>query len=245
MCTRQFRTVFYARDDTGVLVSVPGCHNWSCPECAKELVHHWRTRVALGVQRYSDAGISDWSFVTITAMGYDKDMADCIRSFHAKWPKLSTRMRRQFATPRYVTIPELHRDENDEHTELSRVHWHIIISIPCEPIPPGTKLSPSARWWKKNSAECGLGYIADAQPCESPRHAGMYAMKYMVKMCLETLWPKGYRRVRTSQYWPSLDDPPPSLSWQRWDECDISDMSHVLRAIESATLLPARLVGKV
>jgi len=236
MCVKEKRPVLYTVSQGTVLVFQPGCGQWDCPDCAEKLRSHWKARVRAGVETYQASGSLDWSFVTVTVMGYAKTTEACLYELKKKWPKLSTRMRRRWSNLKYVLIPEKHEDK--------RVHVHMIANIPWLPPPPGRIRSPSERWWKDNAAQCGLGFIADAKKCDSPTSAGVYAMKYMVKQTVCEDWPVGFRRVRTSRGWPdfsvsSLDQ----LEWSWWGKYWSEGLMYVQDELATFFRLPAMILG--
>jgi hypothetical protein len=47
-----------------------------------------------------------------------------------------------------------------------------------------------------------------------PAAAGFYIGKYLFKQLQRDIYPKGYRRIRTSRLWPKLPALPRSEDWQ-------------------------------
>ena len=163
----------------------PTCKMWGCKPCAETKRAQWAMRINDGVGAYRLRSIMGWKFITMTSHAKNKTMSQCIHVWPKAWAKLSARMRRKFPGIRYCLIPELHKD--------FRVHAHVIASG-----------SMSHDWLKRNSATTGFGWKCDVKPLGN--RAAYYVVKYLTKAIDQPDWPKGLRRIRTSQKWPSLED---------------------------------------
>lgn len=169
------------------LLYQPPCKMWNCRPCAERKRAQWAMRINAGVGAYRTEGILGWRFVTMTSHAKNKTMGQCIFVWPKAWAKLSARLRRKFPGVRYCLIPELHKDY--------RVHAHIIASG-----------SIDHKWLKANSATTGFGWSCDVKPLGN--RAAYYVVKYLTKAIGYPDWPKGLRRIRTSQRWPILEDSP-------------------------------------
>jgi hypothetical protein len=170
----------------------PRCKKWDCPACAPINRAKWCVRAYQGSQKLIREGRSI-SFVTLTshpALGPDGSVA-VLRS---AWDMLNKRVHRIEPFVSYIMIPERHKD--------GRVHVHMLTTSILE-----------KRWWKDNGAECGFGYMADREPLCSPEGAAWYVSKYTTKSLEGEKWPKGFRRVRTSQNFPKLTKLPSPPDW--------------------------------
>lgn len=171
----QNKTIEYAR--------MP-CKLWSCPECSVRNSKRWIARVIDGV---NNLDAENWYFCTVTAHRKWRGLAS-LENLRMNWPKLRKRMRRateaQSEVLYYVRNWEMHKD--------SSFHTHLITNAPL-----------STRWLKNNAAACGLGYQAKMDECINAGQAAGYMAKYFVKQYGTTLhkYPKGARRVQTSQNW--------------------------------------------
>ena len=186
MCSTTNR-IFLAREDT-VLRTVywtrPDCHLWSCEDCAEINKRRWTAIVARGIEIYQEKGITDWTFVTITSHERASTFYQTLWLWRKNWPKLSTRMRREFPGMKYVYLPEKHL--------TGRLHMHGIMSG-----------GMTTRWLKDNGRECGFGYKNESEEIFSIGLAASYCLKYITKSLTERkYWPKSLHRVRTSQKWP-------------------------------------------
>ena len=88
---------------------------------------------------------------------------------------------------KYVLLPERHKSQ--------KLHCHLLTSAHMD-----------TRWYKDNSAQCGLGYVSEEERLLSVAGAAKYMAKYTTKQAGSDQWPKSYRRVRTSHHWPKLPD---------------------------------------
>lgn len=171
----------------------PPCKCWNCSTCARSNMYRWAARIGQGYSEYILAGIGDWRFVTITSNPKLKSMNSTMWVWPKAWAKLSARMRRAFGGIRYVLIPELHKN--------SRLHIHMIASGGMD-----------TKWLKTNAPYCGLGYMNEAEKIEDVSNAIGYVTKYISKGLDVQAWPRHFRRIRTSQKWPVLEDQTPDVS---------------------------------
>jgi len=96
-------------------------------------------------------------------------------------------MRYKYKGIRYVLLPEQHLD--------GRLHIHALASNGVE-----------NRWLKNNARACGLGFMNESDLIENHKDAIPYMVKYLDKAIADENWPNRFRRVRTSQKWPKLED---------------------------------------
>lgn len=160
------------------------CKLWSCPECSARNARRWIARIIDGI---NNLDAENWHFATVTAHRKWRGLAS-LENLRVNWPKLRKRMARatdaQNEVLFYVRNWEMHKD--------SSFHTHLI-----------TNASLSTKWLKDNAAACGLGYMAKIDECVNAGQAAGYMAKYFVKQHGNTLhtYPKGARRVQTSQNW--------------------------------------------
>ena len=111
------------------------------------------------------------------------------------WNKLNVRIKRASQHTDYFLIPELHQS--------GKLHFHALVDAELP-----------KRWWKNNGRECGMGYQNDLQEVHEVGGVGGYLTKYLTKMLDGANFPKGFRRIRTSQTWPVVPDMPRPLGWE-------------------------------
>lgn len=204
-CGSPGRPVFYAVDNLAgeVHVIYARCKMWKCAECSEYLAYIWALRIGHGIDWYKTQGLSRWLMVTITSHEKLKTTDSCLAVWPKVWGKLSTRMRRLPGLTRYVLIPEQHKD--------GRVHFHALTSAKID-----------TRWAKDNARQCGAGFAAQVDLVENGTGAVYYVSKYIGKQAHKTVWPRGFRRVRTSARWPVLPEGEKQvyndLVWRKWRE---------------------------
>lgn len=187
-CTHPNRVMLWALepDKKRILIYRPGCGLWTCPGCRKRLQRYWILRVGRGVQEYAkDGGL--FQFVTVTSHEKLKTMQATVGIWPKAWSKLYNRIKYNTAGKvHYVLVPELHKN--------GRLHAHLIVESQAP-----------QRWWKDAARKSGLGFMAEAEKLEGEWAAAWYVSKYLGKDLGDFDWPKGFRRIRTSQAWPELE----------------------------------------
>lgn len=170
----------------------PRCKQWSCPACADINKKLWAIKAFFAAEVIEGThGKPD--FLTLTS--HEKLQAKASLFVWPKaWSKLSQRARRKAKDFQYLLIPEQHKN--------GRLHVHAIETGGL-----------GERWWKDNARACGLGYMAEEEEVRSPGGAAYYVVKYLTKSLQTDVWPKGFRRVRTSQRWPKLPHAPLPEGW--------------------------------
>lgn len=186
-CSSPQKTYAIASDYQAELtrIFVLPCGKWTCPECGERNRKTWMHDVMYGVSWYMETQNMEFSLLTLTLSGRNRSRQSSISAWRSVWPRLFSRHYRKYGSCPYVLVPEMHRN--------GVVHLHAIVSSPT-----------TKRWWKDNCYACGGGYIADFELCRDERRAGAYATKYLGKNLAVHNWPKGYRRIRTSRYWPKV-----------------------------------------
>ena len=193
------------------------CKQWSCEYCAEISVNKWRSRLRFALNKTE----GDWQFVTFTASknwrGAERSYQNVKVNSGKLWKRLA-RLAKKATTEKmhYVRILEAHKDGS--------VHVHGFVRAPLTMYPDSVK-NPSKkrtkaerdgiRWWKDNSAECGMGYQCDVKLIDSSRAAVNYVTKYMTKSVFELQLPKNARRIQTSVRFPVADwmNNPQEGSW--------------------------------
>jgi len=162
----------------------PRCKRWDCPHCCFVNKSLWTMRMHHATSELIQNGQS-LSMVTITA--HEKHQKNrAIQKFPDQWNKLQNRWRRRCAgRPYYALFPEVGHGDH--------FHCHFITNEPL-----------TERFWKDNARASGMGFMADGGDANIPPQAAAgYASKYLTKS-FQFQWPKGFRRVRTSQNFPKL-----------------------------------------
>jgi len=175
------------------------CKLWTCPYCSQVNKHQHYIRILNGSNRLLDKG-HQLNFVTLTshetARGFDASYS----VFKSAWKKLSQRARRKNKKTtglpfEFVYIPEIHKDNT--------LHWHGVFTGDF-----------SKRWWKDNSRQSGMGYMAECEPLENAIQATNYCLKYITKHLGQEISRKGFRRINYSRGFPPKPVPETLLQWQ-------------------------------
>jgi len=183
----------------------PDCQLWSCPHCANVKAKQWAARARIAIRDKIEA---DWHFLTLTVETRSANLDHQIEIWSSAWDKFSKRLRRAVERKiTYMAIPEL-------SPQKKRLHAHIILDWNCyseERMRFYSRTKNQDEHWKyyspwlhEHCKASGLGYIYDIQPLLEPALAASYIAKYIGKG-LSEVFPKGFRRVRTSQAFPEIE----------------------------------------
>lgn len=205
------------------------CKLWSCEYCGHINKLQWVSKISHGVDVYTAQNITDWQFLTITSHPLLRSQSQCLYVAPLAWKKFSSRIRYHFPKLRYVKIPELHKN--------GRVHWHMLASGGI-----------TTAWLKKNAPKCGYGYMCEAEPVRDGYNSVLYISKELSKQLGLKSWPKGLRRIATTQNWPELPNEKEfeeeNLDWHYVGEHDKDDLKMLVRKTELLTGHEVILVGK-
>ncbi len=190
----------------------PECGKWSCKACAEKAKKLWYLHAHFGGDTLLREG-RRLSFVTLTSHRLVRSLTAGIGVWRKAWPKLSARWRRAERGLQYIWLAE--------HGKIGHFHCHLI-----------TTATLPTRWYKDNSAETGLGYKAEAEPIYDAAQCGGYMTKYLTKALANNAYPKGFRRVNTSQKWPKIPKYVSPYTWRMigTDDYDYDKLYALYRA---------------
>ena len=172
------------------------CKQWDCPYCGHVNKLQWVAKISHGIDVYQDNDVAQWQFLTLTSHRKLQTRNACLWVGPKAWKKLSSRLRYSYPQIKYVKIPELHKN--------GRVHWHLMASG-----------GVTTAWLKRNAPKCGYGYMAEAEPVRDGYNSVLYISKELSKQLGIKMWPKGLRRIATTQGWPELPNE------EEFDETDL------------------------
>jgi len=180
---------------TAVLIK-PNCGLWTCPYCAQQRKSEWFLTAYKGVTVLQEKGL-DVAMISLTSRGgKGRTRARALESFLVGFPKLRKKAVYRMGTFSYIAIPEQHKN--------GIMHLHVL----CNNL-------ETPHWWHDAAYKSGLGYQADVRQVDEPGKGAFYVAKYIDKHLAFGLWPKGFRRVRTSQDWPRVDlEPESDADWE-------------------------------
>jgi hypothetical protein len=149
--------------------------------------YEWTRRLSDGVDKYLERGVGEWTFTTVTSHEKLTSLAQTLYVWPNAWGKLSRRIRYHYPGWKYALLPEQHKD--------TRLHIHMIASGGL-----------STRFLKTHARACGLGHQTKSEPIRNGQETVKYSVKYLSKSTKDLKWPTHFRRVRTSQRWPKLEN---------------------------------------
>lgn len=210
----------FDHDRKRILVTRANCGQWSCPACAKRQRDTWAVRVFKGVERLSGEGMDNWAFVTLTSNGKLRNFQQTLHVFPDAWAKLSARMRREYGKPAYVLVPERHQN--------GRLHFHMIVGA-----------AVTWDWLHENAPQCGFGWKVDAGALANPAMCSWYISKYITKEFCTAPYPPKFKRIRTSQGFPALEQESPLKGLIYWRRAgDAYQTSHMLMTWQNRDFVP-------
>lgn len=188
-----------SKTDGMALVHKSDCNLWNCETCKARKAQR---ALAYLLNHINTVG-GNWYFMTITPHKNAVKDGWSLANLRKNWHKLRKRMREQHGGKfDYFRVWETFK--NGE--------WHVHVITNCE-LPfewgrrPDGKEGWQSRWLRDNSAECGMGWVADYQPLENAGFAAHYVAKYLTKAIDDGVkWEKNQHRYRTSNDWTPLED---------------------------------------
>lgn len=180
------------------IISKARCKMWNCEFCMHVNKSQHVDRIAKAIARFEYERIP-LMFVTLTCHENWRGHENSIKNWSKNRDKLFARYRREVKKQGlmrgdYVYLPECHQD--------GTIHIHGIFAGRIE-----------TRWWKDNSRECGLGYMAESAKLDNALQAINYITKYITKEMGKASVRKGFRRINYSRTFPATET---SSIYDRW-----------------------------
>lgn len=222
----------YCQEGKDYAITQGNCHHWDCPRCGigRAKAEYWR--IVDGCSEIVQQGHT-LNFITITTRGAGLSVAEAERNYLLWTNRFLSRLRVQTARAGdfwcYVQVTE--------RQKRAHPHSHILTTYDPHDAVDGFKENwifrtgrreveyvDALRSDKIQAAVCetGLGEQYDFSQVRSEKAVARYVGKYLFKSSLQTVWPKGWKRVRYSQNWPSekmkATDGFVLLSWKDWEE---------------------------
>jgi len=194
------------------------CNDWNCPRCGQQRAKEEYGRIVQGAR---EIGANNSLYMlTITCLGAEMSLEDAEANYLVWTNRLLSRLR----------VSTIRRDKVWAYASVterqSRKHPHshyITTYCPTDTIfiakgQPKTYCTSGEVFPAKHDTlqsfsleracvECGLGRQYDISGLGSVEGASRYVAKYLFKASVfDTVWPKGWRRVRYSQNWPKLPE---------------------------------------
>lgn len=169
--------------DTNGQIQLLPCGAWTCPRCGMVNALHWAMRVHYGIALWKPRPAYFW---TLTLPGWVKQSSQGYAILPARFKVLRDALAYRLGAWYYCAFVEEHPHRN------FIPHIHLI------------SLQKSPERLKDLANHAGFGYQAKEVEINGLK-AAWYVSKYTTKQGFEM--PRGFRRVRVCQAWPSLPDP--------------------------------------
>lgn len=194
------------------------CNDWNCPRCGQQRAREEYGRIVSGAREI--AKTNKLYFLTITCRGKDCTIDEAEKRYLEWTNRFVTRIR----TAQKRSGGEWFYASVTERQARAHPHSHYLTTY-C---PPDAVVVAKGEWkyyatvglWfkakhdtlqseicERSCADSGLGYQYDLSRVKSVEAGSRYVSKYLFKESIfQTVWPKGWRRVRYSNSWPKLPD---------------------------------------
>lgn len=193
------------------------CHHWDCPKCGIGRAKLEYGRIVNGCEILDRD--HQLYFITITCRGRDMSLAESEASY-LKWTNRLLTTLRKDAKKRGVTWSYA---QVTERQKRGHPHSHILTTYYPDDLKTGVKDNWKtvagkrtnepveclrSEYLEKRCTSAGLGNQYDISEVREHQAASRYVAKYMFKdsMFEQSMWPKGWRRVRYSQSFPKLPE---------------------------------------
>lgn len=189
------------------------CNSWTCARCGQIRARQEYGRIVEGARKLQEEGHTLF-FVTLTCLGKELDLKTADDNYYT-WTNrlLSTWRARTKNEGQYWCYVQV-----TERQKRGAAHSHMITT--CYPkdaveykkgstLPNGSVAKHDCLfsiWFMERNTSAGLGKMTDCTKIESAIGVAVYVSKYLFKDAQQTLWPKGWKRVRYSQNWPKLPE---------------------------------------
>ena len=192
------------------------CNHWDCPRCGKMRAKEEYGRIIEGIRKLAETH-QIW-FITITCRGKDISKNEADNEYGIWTNKLldAWRLQSKRTNQKWVYV------QVTERQSRGHPHSHILTTF-C----PNDVVSHDWKWqrvtveglgkmaWvqafrseylRESVIRAGLGEQYDVTPAGKVEAVSRYVAKYLFKDSIyNTVWPKGWRRVRYSQSFPKLE----------------------------------------
>lgn len=194
------------------------CNDWNCPRCGQQRAREEYGRIVVGAREV--ALKHNLYFMTITCRGKEMSIEEAEGGYLGWTNSLLTRLR---TSAKRKNIAWYYASVTERQTR-KHPHSHYITTYcpdDVSPIKEGDRKyfytteeyftakhdTLQTEYLERACVECGLGNQYDLSGMRDIEGGSRYAAKYLFKAsAFNTVWPKGWRRVRYSQNWPKLPE---------------------------------------
>jgi len=204
----------YANGEKSYGVVQGCCNHWDCPRCGIQRAKSEYGRIVVGIEALAQTNLI--CFITITCRGKDVSKETAENSYLLWTNRFLTACRSKALR----CDREWYYVQVTERQKRGHPHSHILTTFYPNDLRQGFKVNwkheggllvseriPCLRSaWLQSEAICaGLGSEYDVSMVKTAAAASRYVAKYMFKPSMfGTHWPKGWKRVRYSQNFPTL-----------------------------------------
>ncbi len=194
------------------------CNDWNCPRCGQQRAREEYGRIVAGAREVGKD--HKLYMLTVTCRGREITYEQAEDNYLVWTNKLLTRLRVSYNRSgkkwAYASVTErqerMHPHSHylttycpDDAVLVKKGERKYSFVDRCFYVARHDTLQ--SKILEKSCFECGLGQQYDLSELQSIEGASRYVAKYLFKASIfETVWPKGWRRVRYSQNWPKLPD---------------------------------------
>lgn len=214
-CANHAPHIFYI-DGGGKARLVEGvCNSWQCPRCGQIRARREFTRIIAGASDIAkDHPLYFWTF---TCRGKEMSLEEAESNYLLWTNRLMTSARAKAArvTKKHPVADYWCYASVTERQQRGHPHSHVLTTfcpddaIPFkrgEVLPNGRKAKHDtlwSEWYNGQVKRSGLGSECEISAVASAVAVAAYVAKYLFKSSVNTVWPKGWRRVRYGS-WPKL-----------------------------------------
>lgn len=194
------------------------CNNWNCPRCGQQRAKEEYGRIVEGCRAISEN--DQMYLMTITCRGKDCSLEEAENGY-LKWTNnLLTRLRisHKRANKKWVYASVTERQMRlHPHSHYITTYCPDDVSFVAKGQPkiyfttgqtfPAKHDTLQTKYLERACVQSGLGFQYDLSKLDNIEGASRYVAKYLFKADIfETIWPKGWKRVRYSQNFPKLPE---------------------------------------
>jgi len=194
------------------------CNDWNCPRCGQQRAREEYERIVVGARELGEK--NPLFMMTITCLGKEMSLEEAEANYLVWTNRLLSRIRvsakRANKVWSYASVTE-RQERLHPHSHYLTTYCpdDVIFIAKGKPktyctsgeVFPAKHDTLQSFTFERACVECGLGRQYDISRLESVEGASRYVAKYLFKETVfQTVWPKGWRRVRYSQNWPKLPD---------------------------------------
>ncbi|MES2213172.1 MAG: hypothetical protein V4490_08575 [Pseudomonadota bacterium] len=194
------------------------CNDWNCPRCGQQRAREEYGRIVVGAREI--AKINTLYLFTVTCRGKDCTVDEAENGYliwtNRLLTNLRTEVKRSGKVWAYASVTERQKRQHP--------HSHYITTycpddaifvkkgegktyITTGDVFPAKHDTLQSYKLERACDTAGLGYQYDISRLSSVEAGSRYAAKYLFKEAIfNTVWPKGWRRVRYSNNWPKLPE---------------------------------------